>query len=41
MSSMNNPTAAFLYSAEQPSDAQRQRLEAFLARTYPGQALTL
>ena len=41
MSSMNNPTAAFLYSAEQPSDAQRQRFEAFLARTYPGQALTL
>ena len=41
MSSMNNPTVAFLYSAEQPSDAQRQRLEAFLARTYPGQALTL
>ena len=41
MSSMNNPTAAFLYSAEQPSDAQRQRLEAFLARTYPDQALTL
>ena len=41
MSSMNNPTVAFLYSAEQPSDAQRQRLEAFLARTYPGQTLTL
>ncbi|HIW08887.1 MAG TPA: F0F1 ATP synthase subunit delta, partial [Candidatus Faecalibacterium intestinigallinarum] len=39
MSNMNN--AALLYSAEAPSEAQRRRFADFLARTYPGQELTL
>ena len=44
MSKMNKPdapAAALLYSADAPTDAQRQRFEAFLARTYPDRALTL
>ena len=40
MNSMHEPTA-LLYSAQAPSEAQRQRFAAFLARKYPGQALAL
>ena len=43
MSNMNKPeaAAALLYSAEAPTEAQRQRFDAFLARTYPDRGLTL
>ena len=38
---MHSNDLALLVSAEAPSEAQRQRFEAFLARTYPGRTLTL
>ena len=41
MNSMNNASTALLYSAQEPTAAQRKRFADFLARTYPGQALTL
>ena len=44
MSNMKKPdeaTAALLYSADAPSEAQRQRFADFLARTYPDRPLTL
>ena len=44
MSNMKKPdeaTAALLYSADAPSEAQRQRFADFLARTYPDRTLTL
>ena len=44
MSNMKKPdeaTAALLYSADAPSEAQRQRFADFLARTYPNRTLTL
>ena len=44
MSNMKKPdeaTAALLYSADAPSEEQRQRFADFLARTYPDRTLTL
>ena len=41
MNSMNNASTALLYSAQEPTAAQRKRFADFLARTYPGQTLTL
>ena len=41
MNSMNNASTALLYSAQEPTAAQRNRFADFLARTYPGQTLTL
>ena len=41
MNSMNNASTALLYSAQEPTAAQRKRFADFLARTYPGQALAL
>ena len=41
MNSMNNASTALLYSAQEPTAVQRKRFADFLARTYPGQTLTL
>ena len=41
MNSMNNASTALLYSAQEPTAAQRKRFADFLARTYPGQTLAL